>query len=392
MLIKDCCTMREGYVNPPQSEFEYFNGEIKWLRANDLNNANIYETSRTLTQLGFNSAGASAILFKPGSIAISKSGTIGRLGILRDYMCGNRAIINIEPDLKKLDTMYLFYWLLSNRKKLERRALGSIQKNLYISLLGSFDIGNLTLEEQKEITRQIDPLFHKVEKNNELIKKLEQYSNLLFHKWFIDFNFPNENGEPYKDNNGVIQDVSGKDIPLGWGSSTVAESCKLVMGQSPPSETYNITGNGLPFYQGVVDFGDKFPAVSKWCSKPTRKAIPGDILLSVRAPVGRLNIAVDECCIGRGVSSISLPNTFNYFAFYEIQRRMNRLIKKGNGTIFDSIKKEDIQRLEFLNPPANIIQKFEDAIHPIQEKIRLANKENNLLTECREILIKKYIL
>lgn len=89
MLLKDCCEFQEGYVNPSQKDPSYFGGEIKWLRASDLNGGHVYNTERTLSKKGYKSAGKSAKLFKKGTLAISKSGTIGALGILEDDMCGN---------------------------------------------------------------------------------------------------------------------------------------------------------------------------------------------------------------------------------------------------------------------------------------------------------------
>ncbi|MBK7632974.1 MAG: restriction endonuclease subunit S [Saprospiraceae bacterium] len=97
--LKDLCSFQEGYVNPSQEYAKYFDGNVKWLRANDVNGGFILNTSRTLTEEGFNSAGTSALLFNPQTIVITKSGTIGRLGILCDYMCGNRAVINIKHPL-----------------------------------------------------------------------------------------------------------------------------------------------------------------------------------------------------------------------------------------------------------------------------------------------------
>ena len=128
--LGDVCNFQEGYVNPSQSEKKYFGGSIKWLRASDLNEGFVYDTERKLSEEGFKSAGKSAILFKPNSIAISKSGSIGNLGILKDYMCGNRAVINIDPIYNKADTMYIFYFLKYNKKRLIKSAGGSIQKNL----------------------------------------------------------------------------------------------------------------------------------------------------------------------------------------------------------------------------------------------------------------------
>ena len=99
ITLKDCCAFQEGYVNPSQKIKDYFNGPIKWLRASDLNDGFVYNTEQTLSKKGFASAGKSAFLFNDNTIAISKSGTIGRLGILKDRMCGNRAVINIDVNM-----------------------------------------------------------------------------------------------------------------------------------------------------------------------------------------------------------------------------------------------------------------------------------------------------
>ena len=132
--LSNLCAFQEGYVNPAQTHPEYFDGDVKWLRAVDINESFITETSRTLTKAGFESAKKSALLFKPNTIAISKSGTIGRLGIVADYMCGNRAVINIAPhDTNMLAFIYCF--LKGKQREFPDMAVGSVQKNLYVSLL-----------------------------------------------------------------------------------------------------------------------------------------------------------------------------------------------------------------------------------------------------------------
>ena len=132
--LEDLCTFQEGYVNPPQGHAEYFDGSVKWLRAVDINESYIINTSRTLTQIGFDSAKKSALLFEPDTIAISKSGTIGRLGLIGDFMCGNRAVINIKPNDKALLT-FLYAFLKSKQADFPELAVGSVQKNLYVSIL-----------------------------------------------------------------------------------------------------------------------------------------------------------------------------------------------------------------------------------------------------------------
>ena len=132
--LQELCTFQEGYVNPPQGNTEYFDGEVKWLRAVDINESYIINTSRTLTKEGFDSAKKSALLFEPDTIAISKSGTIGRLGIIGDYMCGNRAVINIKPQQKEM-LPFIYLYLKSRQREFAELAVGSVQKNLYVSLL-----------------------------------------------------------------------------------------------------------------------------------------------------------------------------------------------------------------------------------------------------------------
>ena len=132
--LSNLCDFQEGYVNPAQTHPEFFDGEVKWLRAVDINESFITETSRTLTRAGFESAKKSALLFKPNTIAISKSGTIGRLGIVADYMCGNRAVINIAPHNSNM-LAFIYCFLKSKQREFPNMAVGSVQKNLYVSLL-----------------------------------------------------------------------------------------------------------------------------------------------------------------------------------------------------------------------------------------------------------------
>jgi len=114
-------------------------------------------------------------------------------------------------------------------------------------------------------------------------------------------------------------DVQGKwALPDGWVWTTLEATCEIVMGQSPPSTTYNAEGTGLPFYQGKAEFGDLSPTPIKWCSKPQKIAEPGDVLISVRAPVGPTNLCREKSCIGRGLAAIRPEATMPslYFLYF----------------------------------------------------------------------------
>ena len=162
--LKKLCVFREGYVNPSQNCAEYFDGNVKWLRAVDISESYIFDTSRTLTDCGFESAGKSAYLFKPNTIAISKSGTIGRLGFIADFMCGNRAVINIEPNDSRL-LPFIYLYLKSRQKEYSDLAVGSVQKNLYVPTLQELDIIVPKQEELFDFCDSVAVLFEQWKNN-----------------------------------------------------------------------------------------------------------------------------------------------------------------------------------------------------------------------------------
>jgi type I restriction enzyme S subunit len=170
--LGELAEFQEGYVNPKRSIAEYFDGDVKWLRAVDLNNSFVHKTSKTLTQKGYESAGKSAFLFPPETLAISKSGTIGRVGIIKDWMCGNRAVINVRPNPTQVDVRFIFYCLITGRSHVEQLAEGSVQKNLYVSQLSQFEVPTPSLEHQKAIAHILGTLDEKIELNQKMNQTL----------------------------------------------------------------------------------------------------------------------------------------------------------------------------------------------------------------------------
>ena len=125
----------------------------------------------------------------------------------------------------------------------------------------------------------------------------------------------------------------------------LTEYCTLNMGQSPDSKTYNTQGKGLPFYQGNADFGETHPITRVWCSTPVKVAEEGDILISVRAPIGAMNMAVERCCIGRGLAALTpIRNKCSkQFLYYALQSKVDSLIAQGTGSTFKAISKKVLE-------------------------------------------------
>lgn len=164
------------------------------------------------------------------------------------------------------------------------------------------------------------------------------------------------------------------------------------MGQSPKSEFYNSVGEGLPFMQGVRTFGRMYPKIDMWCTMPTKVADAGDVLLSVRAPVGDLNFAPERMCIGRGLASLKSRN--NKFLYYLIEANKERLISSQTGSVFGSVNATMLKNFKLTVPTDNneTQDKIADILGTLDEKIELNRKMNETLEQIGQALFRHYFI
>jgi type I restriction enzyme S subunit len=175
--------------------------------------------------------------------------------------------------------------------------------------------------------------------------------------------------EQTKINNSAFH-IPNSPLPPGWRWVKLGEVCKLIMGQSPPGNTYTDKPEGLPFFQGKADFGNYFPTVRVWCNQPIRIVEEGDVLISVRAPVGPVNMNNLKCCIGRGLAGIRCKDnvTINWFIFWYLRSIEKEIASLGSGSTFGAITRDDLVNLEIPLPP-------------LGEQMRIAAKIQELMQE-----------
>ncbi len=183
------------------------------------------------------------------------------------------------------------------------------------------------------------------------------------------------------------------DLPLGWKRVKLPYFCHLIMGQSPPSSTYNTQKIGLPFYQGKSEFGHIYPNPQKYCSKPNKIAEKGDILLSVRAPVGATNVCLEKSCIGRGLAALRpLENSSTKFIFFLFRYLEPILAKAGTGTTFKAINKDFLCQLELNVPPLpeqhRIVEKIEELFSELDNGVASLKKALEQLKTYRQAVLK----
>jgi type I restriction enzyme S subunit len=280
----------------------------------------------------------------------------------------------------KASAPFLYYYFLKDT--LRHLDSGSAQSQITIDDLKRIYIELPDLSTQCRIANILSALDEKIELTRHINATLEAIAQAIFKEWFIDFNFPGATGEMVESELGMI--------PKGWRVGKLGDVCNVTMGQSPPGESYNEAGDGIPFYQGRTDFGFRFPAKRVFTIDPKRFAKQFDTLVSVRAPVGDMNIATENCCIGRGLASVSEKNGNHSFTYYFLRELTEKFKSfEDNGTVFGSINKTDFEKMLCIVPNDEAISAFENKCRSIDGLIFNNEQQSGTLTALRDALLPK---
>jgi type I restriction enzyme S subunit len=325
---------------------------------------------------------------KTNDLIVSCSGTIGKISIISEKDPKgiiSQALLILRPDNTKVLPEYLKYYF-STRKgfnSLLSTSHGSVQINIAgRDVVESIAIKIPDIPTQKRISSILLSLDDKIELNRQTNTTLEAIAQAIFKEWFVDFNFPGATGEMVESELGMI--------PRGWRVGKLGEVVDVNMGQSPPGESYNQIGDGVIFFQGKAEYGFRFPVIDKFTSAPKKFAKKFDTLLSVRAPVGTINMARERCCIGRGLAAISGKNDAWSFTFYCLKNLEEHFkIYEGTGTVFGSINKTEIENIDIVVSPTEVIYSFERVVNQIDELILNTDDESTTLSTIRDTLLPK---
>ncbi|MEF1283410.1 restriction endonuclease subunit S [Vibrio sp. M250220] len=323
---------------------------------------------------------------EPAVTLAARGSNVGFVAVRKEPFFPVVRLLSLIPDKERLDVDYLFYNLKQNRKK----GTGSGQPQITIPDISGKTISMPSLSEQKKVAKVLSTLDEKIELNNRINTELEAIAKTLYDYWFVQFDFPDANGKPYKSSGGkmVYNAVLKREIPEGWSDKTLSQIANITMGQSPAGSSYNEEGIGTIFYQGSTDFGWLFPSTRQYTTAPSRMAKKGDILLSVRAPVGDMNIANTDCCIGRGLATLNSKTGSDGFLFY-VMKYFKQIFDRRNseGTTFGSITKNDLHSLTLAHPTADLLEKYDEVVTNYNKMIFERSLENRELVSLRDWLL-----
>ena len=341
---------------------------------------------------------------RPKDILVSCSGVnygaIYQLGENIESGIINQALLRIRLDRNKILDDYFIYLFRSHIVNMivGKKGDSTIPNFPPLNVIKKLKITLPDLEIQRKVGMLLKTIDTKIELNKRINAELEAMAKTLYDYWFVQFDFPFDfaqgkpaaNGKPYKSSGGkmVYNPTLKREIPEGWEVKKLSEIANITMGQSPDGSSYNEDGQGTIFFQGSTDFGWLFPTIRQYTTAPARMAKKGDILLSVRAPVGDINIANNDCCIGRGLAALNSKAGYDGFLFY-VMKYFKQVFDRRNseGTTFGSITKDDLHSLELANPDDALLQRYDSVVSNYNKMIFKRSLENQELIELRDWLL-----
>ena len=289
------------------------------------------------------------------------------------------------------------HWLLANRSQV---GVPSIAQP--VTYLRTIEIPLPPIPEQRAIASVLGSLDDKIEQSRQTAEALERLARAIFRAWFVDFepvkgkaagadSFPSMCQHVFDSLPTRFADSQIGPVPEGWEVKAFGECIHLTMGQSPPSEFYNESGEGLPFHQGVTGYGFRFPTHRVYCTIEGRIAEPLDVLLSVRAPVGRINVADRRLVLGRGLAGLRHRSDRQSFLRQQICHVFAEEDAIGDGTIYKAVTKRFLEQMPLLSPSKAAQEAFENLARPLDDLIAVCEVESRKLAETRDLLLPKLL-
>ena len=366
----------------------FLGGKHPLIQTGEIKEANLYITAHSEAYNDFGLAQSK--LWPKNTLCITIAANIAETALLGYPMCFPDSVVGFNAYAEHSSELFMHYVFTYIRRAIQNSSTGSIQDNINIEYLTSLEFKIPVKIYQDKIASVLSTLDTKIDCNNRINAELEAMAKSLYDYWFVQFDFPDTNGKPYKSSGGkmVYNAALKREIPEGWENKHLSQIANITMGTSPSGDSLNDSGEGVEFFQGSTDFGWQFPTVRQYTTQPVRMAKRGDILLSVRAPVGDLNVAHIDCCIGRGLAALNSKDGFDGFLFYVMQYFKTIFERRNSeGTTFGSITKDDLHSLQLAYPTIDLLKKYNEIVSGYSQMVFARSMENQQLAQRRDWIL-----
>lgn len=388
-----------GGGTPKTTNTEYWGGDIPWLSVKDFNNnfRYVYTTEKTITQLGLEQS--STTLLQKDDIIISARGTVGETAMIPYPMAFNQSCYGIRAKGDLVDSIFLYYLLETRIKTLKNNAHGSVFDTITRDTFDGISIDLPPLPIQKKIAALLSSLDDKIELNTRMNNVLEEIARALFRRWFVAFEFPDNEGKPYKSAGGKMVESEIGRVPEGWNVRKLNDISKeIICGKTPSTKILEYYGNSTPFIT-IPDMHNQVYAISterylsiNGVQSQPKKTIPkNSICVSCIATPGLVCLTAKNSQTNQQINSIvckdEISPYFIYFSMLNISEFICTLGSSGSTT--SNLNKGQFSKIKLIIPSCEIMKEFDKITSPIFKQIKGNQIESQMLTEVRDTLLPK---
>ena len=373
----------------PRNDSTLFDsGQYPLVQTGEVKGANLFINKHSAA---YNDFGLSqSKLWPKNTLCITIAANIAETALLNYPMCFPDSVVGFLADQEESSELFMHYVFTYIRRSIQNSASGSIQDNINIEYLTGLQFKIPTKKYQDKIVDILSSLDKKIELNNTINTELEAMAKLIYDYWFVQFDFPDANGKPYKSSGGkmVFNDELKRDIPDGWEVKELDTIATCIMGQSPKGDTYNSDGIGAALLNGPADYKNGALFGRTYTTAPTRLCEKNDMVLCIRATIGNLVYSEGQFCLGRGVAAVRPNNRTNSeLIYFLILQEIQRFKMQATGSIIKGITKDDLAKSKCLVPSEKLTFNFHELINPMFDKQRKNKEETLKLIELRDWLL-----
>ena len=345
----------------------------------------------------------SKYILSEGDIVFSRVGSVDRCSYVSDKEVGwlfSGRCLRVRCN-REVYPLYIYYYfcLESVKQYIRNVAVGATMPSINTQIMSEIPISLPSLEEQRRIAGILGAIDDKIENNRRINTNLELQAQALYKQWFVDFEFPNEEGKPYKSSGGKMVDSELGLIPEGWSVGKLEDIGDIIGGGTPSkavAEYY--TKNGIAWItpKDLSVSHLKFTAKGETditelgYKNSSAKIMPrGSVLFSSRAPIGYISIAKNDICTNQGFKSVVPNNGCTAFVYYFLLSNTENIESKATGSTFKEASGALMKSLELVIPSEDILEKFEKIMSPIFESQEKFEAENETLATLRDTLLPK---
>ena len=380
----------------PRNDMALFvGGTHPLVQTGEVKGANLYITEHSAAYNDFGLAQSK--LWPKNTLCITIAANIAETALLGYPMCFPDSVVGFNAYPEESSELFMHYVFTYIRRAIQNSATGSIQDNINIEYLTGLKFKIPLKNYQDKIAAVLSVLDSKIDCNNRINAQLEAMAKTLYDYWFVQFDFPDADGKPYKSSSGKMEynTTLKREIPAGWSDSSVLAVADLLGGGTPTKKTPEFWGGEIPFFTPTDADGTIFKfSTADYITEEglkgssTKRFGKHTVFITARGSVGRLVLAGVDMAMNQSCYALrAKPGISHVFLFFLAKELIHHLQVKSSGSVFDSIVSNDIELTNLAIPKGEVIQEFAAVVEPAFEKIANNTKENQQLAQLRDWLL-----